>query len=174
VFALGRGDLLAVLPEGTFDRTPATPRSPAQEAAPGGGSDVWLPALLALLVLPLVLLPAVKVARRRLRYRSNDPRRSAAAARAELVDILRDQGASVSQDAGSDALRVAVERHLGVPGAPFVAAHARARYGPPDAATDAASDTRHELRSLKRLARERLSQSRRARGALSPRSLRRA
>jgi hypothetical protein len=173
VQALGRGDLLAVLPEGTFDDVPGSTPGAAVASTPAGPPAWPFVAAALLLGLPLVLV-AAKAARRRLRYRTRDPRRVATAARAELVDLLRDQGADIPRDVDAPALRQAVERHLGVPGAPFQHAQARARYGPPDGAAAAASQARAELRAIRRLAWERLGSGRRLRGALSIRSLHRA
>jgi transglutaminase-like putative cysteine protease len=174
VQALGRGDLLAVLPEGTFDNTPTGTGSVEPEVTEAASRPLWPFAVVVPLLLAPALLLLVKTTRRRLRYRARDPRRVAGAARAELVDLLRDQGAEVGSNVGSSELRIAVERHLGVPGAPFVGAHARARYGPPSGAAAAASEVRSELGALKRLAWEQLGPGTRLRGAFSLRSLRRA
>jgi hypothetical protein len=173
VIALGRGDLLAVLPDGAAG--PVTPgAATATEAGPSRSVPVWLPVLAGLLLVPPALLLLAKDLRRRARYRTRDPRRTAAAARAELIDLLRDRGADLPGDADANGVRLAVERHLGIAGTPFVRTHARARYGPPQQAAGAAADLRHELRALKRHAWERLGPGRRLRAALSLRSLRRA
>ncbi len=170
---LGRGDLLAVLPDGTFTGAPSQPATPAP-AGDGKGRSPWPLALAAALVLiPLALLIGGKAVRRRSRYLTRDPRRLAGAARAELVDVLRDQGVPVVAGMDMVGLRHAVERHLGVPAGAFVEAHTCARYGPPTRAVTAAQEMRGELRTVLRVLREELGTRRRLRGALSLRSLRR-
>jgi hypothetical protein len=172
VRALGRGELLAVLPDSVTPTTPAT-QAPA-EAAPGRDQrSPWPFAVVAALVgIPLLLLVTTKATRRWLRYRTRDPRRLASAARAELVDVLRDQGVPIAAGVDTQALRQTLERRLGVPAGAFADAHARARYGPPGAAAAAATEMRAELRRLRQVMREELSLRRRLRGALSVRSLR--
>jgi hypothetical protein len=174
VQALGRGDLLAVLPDATGTETAGGSSRPVSAAGEEGGSSWPLLLVVALLVLPAVLLAAVKAVRRRIRYLTRDPRQLAGAARAELADVLRDQGVPVDAALDAAGLRAAVERHLGVPAGAFVDAHRRARYGPPGRAPAAAREMRTELRTLLGVMRERLGTSRRLRGALSLRSLRRA
>jgi protein-glutamine gamma-glutamyltransferase len=171
---LGRGELLAVLPDSDVTGTPSEPTRPIPVTDSKRGSPWPLVLAAVLLVVPPALLVAGKAARRRIRYLTRDPRQLAGAARSELVDVLRDQGVRV--DAGIDAveLRHAVERHLGVPTGAFAEAYTRARYGPPARAVAAAHEMRRELRTVLRVLREELGTPRRLRGALSLRSLRRA
>ena len=171
---LGRGELLAVLPEGSLTGTPSEPTSPNPVAESERGSPWPLVLAAALIAIPLALLVVGKAVRRRVRYLTRDPRRLAGAARAELVDVLRDQGVPVGAGIDAVGLRRAVERHLGVPTGAFVEAYTRARYGPPARAVTAAREMRGELRTVLRVLREELGTPRRLRGALSLRSLRRA
>ena len=169
---LGRGELLAVLPEGDVTGTPSETTSPNPVAENERGSPWPLVLVAVLITVPLALLVVGKAVRRRLRYLTRDPRRLAGAARSELVDVLRDQGVSVGAGIDAVELRHAVERHLGVPTGAFVEAYTRARYGPPARAVTAARETRTELRTVLRVLREELGTPRRLRGALSLRSLR--
>ena len=175
VRALGRGELLAVLPE--TDAPGRAPRggAPAPVARAGRSHSAWPIVLLAaLLAIPLLGLMLVKAVLRRARYLTRDPRRLATAARSELVAVLRDQGVTVHDGVDMVSLRSLVERNLGVSAAAFAAAHGRARYGPPGRAGGAADEMRAELAKLRRVLRERLALPRRVQGALSWRSLRRA
>ncbi len=176
VRALGRGELLAVLPESDGVKTPVGPSTtqPAADAARAQSSAWPFLIVAAVLLLPALVLAVGKEAIRRGRYATRDPRRLAGAARAELVAVLRDQGVTVPDGLDMPGLRREVERHLGVPGGALAEAHARARYGPPGRALQAAADMRSELRTLRRVLREELGVRRRLRGALSLRSLRRA
>jgi transglutaminase-like putative cysteine protease len=110
-----------------------------------------------------------KVVRRRIRYLTRDPRRLAAATRAELAGFLRDQGLDVRSGATLSELARRAGA-LGVDAAPYVAAAGRARHGPPEGAAAAAAAARRELRVLIRLLRGRLGARRRLRGfvALPP------
>ena len=128
--------------------------------------------LLALVAGALVLFVALaKTVRRRVRYLSRDPRRLAAACRAELVDFLLDQGVEVPRSATLAELGRLVERRLGVDADPFVRAASAARFAPPREARAAAHAARSELRRLERRLRTRLSRVERARGLVSVRSL---
>ena len=133
---------------------------------------VWVAAALAgALVSAIAALGLVKVARRQRRYWTDDPRRLASAARADLADRLRDQGLSLPARASLGDVTRAL-RPLGLTGSRFAAAAARARYGPADDAPASARDARRELRSLLRALRSSLPLRRRVRGYLSLRSLR--
>ncbi|MGE5689042.1 MAG: transglutaminaseTgpA domain-containing protein [Pseudomonadota bacterium] len=138
-------------------------------AARKSGSLLKLLGLVALLALALVA--AAKLGRRRARYLTRDPRRLAAAARAELAEFLLDQGLSVPRSATPHELAELLYRELRVDGRRFADALGAARYGPPDRAGDAASEARRELRSIERLLRKRLTNAERARGFVSVRSL---
>ena len=134
-----------------------------------GGSLGKLVGLVLAVVLLFVAL--AKSAIRRTRYATSDPRRLAAACRAELVDFLADQGVAIPASAAPHDLAVALRERLEVDGEPFVLAFAAARFGPPADAKDAAPRARRELAGLQRKIGARLGVLRRARGLVSLRSL---
>jgi transglutaminase-like putative cysteine protease len=145
----------------------------APDASPGarasGGS---LLALLALLLGGAVAaLAAAKLALRRLRYLTRDPRRTAAACRRELADFLVDQNIDAARSATLHELGAIVRHELAVDPDAFVAAATAARFGPPAGAGPAADTARRELRALVRRMREVLRPKDRVRGLLSFRSL---
>jgi len=144
-----------------FAQPAAEPKSPWRVLVP----------LLALAALAGAL-GLVKLGRRRARYLTRDPRRIAAATHAELADYLRDQRIAVASSATLSALASTLESQLGINPRPYTAAAARARYGPPEGAGEAARAARRELRTILRLVRARLSSGRRLRGFLALRSLR--
>jgi protein-glutamine gamma-glutamyltransferase len=131
------------------------------------------------LVLFLVLLAAgvataivaLKHGRRRLRYFTRDPRRVAVACARELGEILQDQRVPASESATMRELGAAVAGTLGVDASDFARAATAARYGPPEAAREAAARARQELRDLKRRLRRSLGAAERARGLVSVRSM---
>jgi transglutaminase-like putative cysteine protease len=146
-----------------------------QQGAQGADADGALRTVWILVVLSLLAGAAIgglKVARRRLRYLTRDPRRLAAAARHELADFLVDQGLTVGDNATPEELHQLVRHELGVDARPFAAALAKARFGPPAESTAAARSTRHELRALLRSIRHRLGRRARLHGLLRLRSLR--
>ena len=127
---------------------------------------------MVLAALGAVAIGVVKWMRRRLRYLTTDPRRAAAATRAELEAFLRDQGVAVPRSATLDDLKAAVADELGFDASAYVAAAGRARFGDPQDAPHAARAARAELAALLRSVRERLSLRARLRGFVSLRSLR--
>jgi transglutaminase-like putative cysteine protease len=128
--------------------------------------------LLALLAVALVVLIAVtKLALRRARYLTHDPRRLAAACRRELRDILVDQGVQVSSSATMAELAALTQSELGVETAGLGAHATVARFAPPGYARAAARELRQSLRRLRRNLRHELSHWERVRGLLSLRSL---
>lgn len=134
--------------------------------------SVW-PFLLpvAVLLVALLGLAALKRGRSVARASSDDPRTIASAARADLVDFLRDQGSSLAATAAIGELATELRR-LGVASEGFADAFSRARYGPAAGAAAAAGEARREAsRVLDRL-RDRLGPGQRARGFLTLRSLR--
>ena len=140
------------------------------ETADGRGA--WVAVGLAGIALASVAgIGLTKLVRRRRRYRTDDPRRLASAARADLADRLRDQGLSLPAPATLADVTRGLQR-FGLTGSRFAAAAARARYGPPTDARTAADDARRELSSLVRALRSSLSVGRRVRGFVSLRSLR--
>ena len=170
VAALGRGELAGVPP-------PRGPRGRAPDAAGGraGGED-GAPSIagLALLLVALwvLALSAVKAGRRGLGRLVRDPRRAATATRRELEAYLRDQGVEIPPSATLAWLERTARDELGLDAGSFATAAARARFGPPEDAADAARAARDELHALLRKARSGLSPWARTRGLLSLRSLR--
>ncbi|HEX7254922.1 MAG TPA: transglutaminaseTgpA domain-containing protein [Gaiellaceae bacterium] len=111
-----------------------------------------------------------KAGRRRLRYRSDDPRRVAGAVRAELEDYLADQRVRLPRSATPADLSRTMWERLRVDGDQLAAALAQARFGPADEAERAARAARRELRTVLRTIRRRLGAKRRLRGLVSLRS----
>ena len=126
-------------------------------------------ALLATGVVAVIVL--VKLARRKARYLTRDPRRIAAACAQELAEFLNDQGVASSQASTLHELGATVSERFGVDAEPFARAAAAARYGPGADAREAAGRARVELRDLKRKLRRGLFVLDRARGLVSVRSL---
>ena len=170
--ANGRGNTFSS--ERPFAITPGT--TPAQGL--GGRAKATLANLLKLLALVVAgILAAVallKLARRRARYLTRDPRRLGTACRRELVEVLLDQrfDVSASSTLGDIARLLRDELAIGADG--FVAAAARARFGTPEEARESAGAAREELHRLRLDLRRRLRTSERLRGLVSLRSLRAA
>jgi hypothetical protein len=112
-----------------------------------------------------------KLALRRSRYLTRDPRRLAGACRQELVDFLADQRVDVPSSATLDELRALVVATTGVDARRLVETLGLARFGPASAAAAAAKRARGELRLVRRRLRRSLSAGERFRGAFSVRSL---
>jgi protein-glutamine gamma-glutamyltransferase len=156
-----------------------TPRSAAD--APVSGLDTPPPPehhapslLLFLLLLAAGLagaIAALKLARRKVRYLSRDPRRIASACVRELAEFLHDQRVAGSRATTLRELGDAIADHFGVDAGAFADAAATARFGPQAEADDAARRARVELRELKRKLRRGLFVLDRARGLVSVRSL---
>jgi hypothetical protein len=144
---------------------------------PGAGSAVRKTGASLLRLLALLAAAAVatislaKLAVRRRRYLTRDPRRIAAACRAELVDFVADQGVSIPRSSTFAELAETVSEELHVDADAFAAAATAARFGPPREARAAARRARRELRLLRRRLRRRLSAGERLRGLVSVRSL---
>jgi len=138
----------------------------------GGGS--WQQSLVLLLLMLLGAVAGViaitKLALRRARYVSRDPRRIAAACRQELADYLVDQNIDAARSATLHELGALVRYELSVDTDAFVAAATAARFGPPTGAPAAARRARRELRALLRSMRLRLRSRDRLRGVFSLRS----
>ncbi|MGH3130039.1 MAG: transglutaminaseTgpA domain-containing protein [Gaiellaceae bacterium] len=137
--------------------------------AAAGASLLKLLALIAALLVAVIV--SLKVAIRRARHLTRDPRRVAAACRRELVDYLADQRVEISPSATLGELADTVASRLYVDADAFVAAVGAARFAPPREARTAAREARHELRLLRRRLRRRLNAGERARGLVSVRSL---
>ena len=162
-----------------FDRGGAAGRNAGGRDVPGdiagttnGGGEGSLLRLLALVALGLAAgIALLKLALRRSRFLTRDPRRVAAACRRELGEFLADQKIAVPESATPAELGEVVRREAAVDVAPFVEAVTAARYGPPERAEEAARRARRELRRLERALRRRFSAWERVRGLVSVRSL---
>ncbi len=143
--------------------------------AGGGGNDNRGTGILTLLValglLAALLLAAVKLARRGVRFLTRDPRSLAGAVRRDLVGFMADQGVPVPGSATPAELGRILERQFGVDASRLMETLTIARFGPPDLAGPAAQRSRRELRRVRRALRSRLGVPRRTRGLLSLRSL---
>ena len=138
----------------------------------GVASQGSLLRLLALVAAGLAAAIALaKLALRRGRYLTRDPRRLAAACRRELADFLADQGVGIPASATVAELASAVDEELAVDARSLVEALDAARFGPPQAARAEARRARRELRRVERELRNQLSRVERTRGLLSLRSL---
>jgi hypothetical protein len=113
----------------------------------------------------------LKLARRRLRYLTRDPRRIAVACARELSEFLRDQRLPAAPAATFHELGATIGARLSVDATEFATAATEARYGPLAGARPASRRARRELRKLKRQLRERLDLVDRVRGFVSVRSL---
>jgi transglutaminase-like putative cysteine protease len=137
-------------------------------------SSSWRHSLLLVLLLLVGVAVAgivlAKLAARRVRYLSRDPRRVAAACRQELADYLLDQHIDAARSATLHELGAIVRHELMVDPDAFVSAATAARFGPPEGADGAAQRARRELRVLLRHMRVRLRTRDRLRGLLSLRS----
>jgi transglutaminase-like putative cysteine protease len=139
-------------------------------APPGSHRHSLFLFLLLLAVCGVAAIALVKLARRRVRYLTRDPRRVAAACARELSEFLLDQRLTVRRGASFGELRAEIDEQLAVDAGAFVEAAELARFGPPGGARDAARRARTELRELKRVLRRRLFVLDRARGVVSLRS----
>jgi hypothetical protein len=144
-----------------------------ERAAPAGGSSHGGSLLLLLAFLAAAIAMGVvvtKLALRRARYLTRDPRRLAAACRQELADYLLDQRIDAARSATLHELGALVRHELAVDPDAFVGAATAARFGPPSGAAPAARRARRELRTLLKGVRVRLPARDRLRGLLSLRS----
>ena len=128
--------------------------------------------LIFYIVAGLVLAIALaKLALRRSRYLTRDPRRLAGACRKELRDVLLDQLVDVPPSATLTELAALAEAELGVSAAAFGAHGTAARFAPPGYAREAARELQRAMRQLRRDVRRELTRFERLRGLLSLRSL---
>ncbi|MFL5937007.1 MAG: transglutaminase family protein [Gaiellaceae bacterium] len=134
----------------------------------GGSLGKFLAVVLAVAI---GLLALVKAARRHLRYATPDPRRQAAACRADLRDFLADQRIRVAPSAAPEEVAALLRSELEVDASRFTAALAAARFAPLPDAEPAATRAREELVRLREQLRRRLGLVRRVRGLVSLRSL---
>ena len=132
-------DAISALQTGRFlDAGSFAPTKPQRgvatpEETPSAGIPWRLIIPLALIAAALLGLALMKSGVRWRRARSDDPRRRASAARAELAAFIRDQGSQVPPSASVHELSHEL-RARGVGSDAFAAAFARARYGPPASA----------------------------------------
>ncbi len=158
---------------GELDRLDALRERQAQGrvvSPPGGINSLWI--LLAIAASTVAAIGLGKLAWRRSRYLTKDPRELAGAARRELADFLVDQGIPAGGSATGDELDSLVRSEFGVDGRRFSAAVGEARFGPPATSAAAAAVARRELRALLRRIRRSLSRSQRLRGFVALRSFR--
>jgi transglutaminase-like putative cysteine protease len=127
--------------------------------------------LFVLLLGAAAAIVLAKQVRRASRFATRDPRELAGAIRRDLVGYMLDQGVEVPSSATPKELGRLAERRFGVNAAPFAAALATARYGPPASSRTAVRAARTELRRLRKRLRTQLGAGERIRGALRLRSL---
>ena len=160
----GRGD-----PTGAVEPSSGAGAKPARASRDSG---VGVGGAIVLAALGLVLLFVVaKVAFRRSRYLTNDPRRLAKAYRRDVVDFLRDQRIDVPRSIGPRELGRLLGTRAGVEATDFADALGLARFGPEESAPSAARAAGRELRAVRRRLRRALPLSGRVRGLFSVRSL---
>ena len=126
-------------------------------------------AVLVLVALGLLvwLVKVVRVSRAR---RTDDPRRAAIAAHAEVEAWLDDQGIATQGESIGD-VGARVKTTFAVPTERWVDAVVLARYGPPDEAAAAVHIVRAETQRVTGALRDRCTRRERVRGAVRPRRL---
>jgi len=141
----------------------------------GGGSSgrsVGIARFVVAGAVALILLFALtKMAIRRRRFLTGDPRSIATACRRELVGYLLDVGISIPRALSLADLREHVKRRTGVDSGRLLESIGLARFGPPAEAGSAAREAKAELRLVRRRLRRAIPFARRARGLFSLRSL---
>jgi transglutaminase-like putative cysteine protease len=142
-------------------------------AGSAGGQGVGARILLGLLVVAclLVLLLAVKRALVLAAYRARDPRRRAAACRADVASYALDQGLEIGPWMSHGDIADALARGFGVDASAWAAALDHARYAPPERAAAATREARTRTIELRRRMRRALTARDRIGGALSLRSV---
>ena len=175
VGALAADSLLRFqLARGQDTSSSGTPRDlrPSGEQGGEGGGGIGRGAIFMLVLIGLAFaLVLGKLALRRSRYFSRDPRRLAGAYRQELVEFLADQRVVVPASATLAEVRELVAARTGVDARRLVESLGVARFGPASAAAAAAKRARGELRLVRRRLRRSFSAGERLRGAFSVRSL---
>jgi len=160
--------------EGLTDRGDILSGAPDRGGAgtTNGGGGVGIASILVLAGLVAVFLFALaKLALRRSRFLTKDPRRIAVACRREVVDFLKDQRIDVPRSIGPRELGGLLSKRVGVEASGFATALGLARFGPASSAASAADEARRELRTVRRRLRRALPLGRRVRGLFSVRSL---
>ena len=170
-FAQGLAEELGF--NGAARTSPDVPQLGAAVPSDGGHSRFWgvLRAFALVAAGALLVLAALKLALRRSRFLTRDPRRLAGACRRDLRDFLLDQGLDVPASATLRELAELVEDEFRVGAGAFGLHASAARFGPRAGAGEAARAMRRELRVLRRGMRRELSRPERLRGLLSLRSL---
>jgi transglutaminase-like putative cysteine protease len=142
-------------------------------ASSSGGQGMGTRILLGLLVVAglLALLMAAKRALVLAAYRTRDPRRRAAACRADVVSYALDQGLEIGPGMSHGDIAAALGRGFGVDAAEWAAALDRVRYAPPERAAAATREARARTVELRRRMRRALTARDRIAGALSLRSV---
>jgi len=141
--------------------------------ATGRGNGIGIASILVLAgLVALFLFVLAKLALRRSRFLTKDPRGVAAACRREVVDFLKDQRIDVPRSIGPRELGGLLSKRVGVEANGFATALGLARFGPASSAPAAAREARRELRTVRRRLRRALPLGRRVRGLFSLRSLR--
>ena len=130
----------------------------------------FITAAIALVLVLLALMAAVKFVSVRWRYLRRGPRAQASAAYRELSTFVGDQGIEDSPERTFEELSAEIKRVFGVDASAFAEHASRARYGPESRATPAGGELRDDLRAIKRRIRTQLSLSDRFKGALRIRS----
>ena len=144
------------------------------KARNGGASATGFPVaqvVVAGLAALVLLLVVAKLAFRRSRFLTGDPRAIATACRRELVGYLLDVGITIPRNLGIAELGEVVLKRTGVDSGRLVEHMGLARFGPPSASAEAAREAKSELRAVRRRLRRAIPFGRRARGLFSVRSL---
>ncbi len=144
------------------------------KARGGGASAKEFPVaqvVVAGLAALVLLLVVAKLAFRRSRFLTGDPRAIATACRRELVGYLLDVGITIPRNLGIAELGEVVLKRTGVDSGRLVQHMGLARFGPPSASVEAAREAKSELRAVRRRLRRAIPFSRRTRGLFSVRSL---
>jgi protein-glutamine gamma-glutamyltransferase len=155
-----------------LDPNPGRDTPAPTTAAPEERDGVRL--LVVLLLAGAVLVAGLwltKMVRRRARYLTSDPRATASAIRAELVDYLADQRLSMPVSATPAEVSAGLWENHRVDGDILARALGEARFGPDADAEDAVRVAREELRAVLRSLRRRLGTKARLQGLFSLRSL---
>jgi transglutaminase-like putative cysteine protease len=164
------------LPNGAGPNRGTTSSSAAALPLVADAPSPWprrLLTLLGVLLGAIVLGVAVWLAKELRRWRArqtDDPRRGATAAHAEIAAWLDDQGIATRGATIDDVGRQATTA-FAVPTERWVEAVVVARFGPPVAARASLSTARAETRRLKRVLRGSATRRDRVRGAIRPRRL---
>jgi transglutaminase-like putative cysteine protease len=144
----------------------ATAALPAKSSSGHG----FIAATVALVLVLVALMAAVKFVSVRWRYLRRGARAQASAAYRELSTFVGDQGIEDSPERTFEELSAEIKRVFGVDASAFAEHASRARYGPESRATPAGRELREDLRGIKRRIRAQLSLSDRFKGALRIRS----